>query len=356
MRLPIGRVILATAMLAAGCVRATTGPSIDDTRAELLGYVEDITAADGYRYDAVDDRGHGLGASKIIPLEAQGLYAIVYFWWDETYDGWTVSLATSTDLLNWSWRVDLGEYASQPYIAPASDGGYVVAWEQEPPTQDQSHVRLLYYSSWNDLLAAAPSKMFDAERQLSPCAEGTPNIYAASSARVDFGFHYYADCETDREARGTSDWVSWEATTEVLLDRGVLFQGYRGSIGDRDTIVFRGYPFTFLEAQFVQNDWRTFRVLLYDEGIGASDPLSRRYPDVPLGGPYPEMAPTPPSTHVFLHTHRGSFAFTNFSVTEVTYQGRPTIVVTVFIPQEGAAPGEVGGLIYYRFYDEASQD
>ncbi len=60
--------------------------------------------------------------------------------------------------------------------------------------------------------------------------------------------------------------MSWPGEQDVLLNRAAWLQGYVGSVGDRDTIDFEGHRFTFLEAQFVPGDWRTFRVLLNDDG------------------------------------------------------------------------------------------
>jgi len=50
-----------------------------------------------------------------------------------------------------------------------------------------------------------------------------------------------------------------------------------------------------------------------------------------------------------IRTHGGSAAFANPSITAVTSpSGRPAVVLTMFVPGEGAAPGEAGELIYYR--------
>lgn len=338
-----GLVVLAV-LLGGGCGSSTpSGSDIDEVRAELMGYVGLVTAADGYRYRAADDQGHEMATVKIIQV-GPAEFAAVYFWLSEDLGGYVVSLATSTNLLDWTWQVDLATYASQPYIAAASDGGWVVAWEQEPPSQDESQLRMALYPDWDALLAATPTKEFTAERQLSECAEGTPNIYAASSTEVVFGFHFFADCLTDRQGLGTTDWRTWTAESQPLLDRAAAFQGYRGSIGDRDYIEYGDHGFTFLEAQLVQSDWYTFRVLLYDEGLGAAD---RETWDEFPGSPWP-----PPSEHVFIATHRGSSSFTNLTVTQVEFEGRPTLVMGLFIPSEGSQGDEAGQLIYYRFVDE----
>ncbi len=101
-----------------------------------------------------------------------------------------------------TWHVDLRVRASQPTIQPATDGGYVVAWEQEPLSQDGSHLRFNYYTTWQELTAATPTKTFDAQRLLSDCAERTPNLYGASSTQLEFGFHFSYQCEVDQLARG----------------------------------------------------------------------------------------------------------------------------------------------------------
>jgi hypothetical protein len=336
--------VLVAALVTGACGSSTAAsPDIDDARAELLGYVGDIPGADGYRYNATDDRGHVMDTVKVIQIDPDE-FAAVYHWWSDD-SGFVVSLATSTNLLDWTWRVDLAAYASQPYIAEASDGGWVVAWEQEPPSQDENYLRMALYPDWDALVTAAPTKVFSAERLLSDCAEGTPNIYSASSTQVAFGFTFFADCVTDREGLGTTDWTTWDADTQPHLDRAALFQGYRGNIGDREVLEFRGYAFTFLESQFTQDDWRTFRVLLYDEGVGTRDPVG-------LAGGVGAAPSEPPSTHVFMWTHAGSFSFTNLTATAVVLDGQPALVFGVFIPEEGAQADEAGQLIYYRFIEE----
>jgi len=187
-------------------------PTIDEARSELRGNIEDVTQATASRYGVVDDRGHEMDTVKIIAVPESGGFVGLYHSFRQDSGTYAVHLATSRDLLYWTWQGELAEDASMPTIKPASDGGYVVAWEQEPP----NHVRLTYYRSWMDLLAGRASKSFDAPLMLSTCAEGTPNLYAASSTAVDVGFHFYRDCTLDREARGATDWHSWTAAPVPL--------------------------------------------------------------------------------------------------------------------------------------------
>lgn len=330
----LSTIVGVTACIGQSTPDAAHSPTISEVRAELLEYVSDVPNATGYRYSATDDQGRPIGPIKIIQVAETGEYAGVYHW-GSVESGFHVALGTSTNLLDWTWRRDLASFASQPTITAASDGGYVVAWESDL----DPHVRLNYFPTWQDLLAGRASKEFDAQRQLSDCAEGTPNLYSANSTEVDFGFHFFAGCEVDRQARATSDWSTWEALEQPLLDRAVLFQGYRGSVGDRDVITFRGYEYTFLEGQFTPGDWGSFRVLLYDEETGLADRIS-----------FPAAPPAPPSVHVFIHTHQGSYSFSNMTVSQVEFGGQQALVVSLFIHR--GPEKETGELIFYRLLPE----
>lgn len=288
----------------------------------LVSSIENVTDATAYRYRLADDRGLEMDTVKIIEVADAGGFVGVYHSFSST-GGFTVSLATSIDLMRWTWRTDLADRASMPTIAAASDGGFVVAWEQEP----RNHLRLAYYPSWNDLVNAAPSKTFDPPRRLSSCAEGTPSLNAASSSFVDVGFHYHAGCELDSEARGTTNWKTWTVSRQPQLDATVRRAGVAGGIGDRDSIVIDGDRFTFIEGQTALGDWSTWRVYVLEGPGGVATPLDIR-------------------------THAGSTAFTNPTVAIVSIAGRPAILVTLFVPQEGAKGAEAGELVYYRFLDE----
>ena len=123
---------------------------------------------------------------KVTPIVETSAYAAVYHSWSDEDQSFHVHLATSTDLLAWTWQTELGVKASQPTIAAASDGGYVVAWEQEP---DPIHIVIALYPTWNDLLGAAPRRRFDVPVTMPACGEGTPSIQpraanALSSASI----------------------------------------------------------------------------------------------------------------------------------------------------------------------------
>ncbi|MEX2546908.1 MAG: hypothetical protein WD830_03870 [Chloroflexota bacterium] len=291
---------------------------------KLTGYIEDVTAADGYAYDPKDNVGHGISGGKILESPNGNGFLAVYGYWDELTQEFRVHVGTSADLLHWTWRVELARQASQPTIRAASDGGFVVGWEQEP----DNHMKFAYFPTLTDLLSNQPTKTFEPPRQLSTCAEGTPSLYSASSTALDVGFHFFRGCEVDRQARGTTDWTSWTSSAQPHLDVAMEAHGVRGGIGDRDgPFSFRGHDFMLFEGMAEPDHWETFRVFLYDSEIGSSLRLDMR-------------------------THAGSLNFTNPTISQVALGGRAAIVVSMFIPMETGADPEIGGVIYYRFISD----
>jgi hypothetical protein len=306
----------------------TSSPTatVVSARAELRRLIEDVEGATAARYAARDDRGNELDGIKIIAAPDGGFVGVSHSYHDPP-GMYVVNLATSANLMDWTWRVELAQQASMPTIRPASDGGYVVAWEQEP----HNHLAFAHYRSWADLLAGSRAKTFEAPNSLSICAEGTPNLYQASSTFLDVGFHFYDGCELDRQAHGTTDWSSWNATPEPALEAAVRAHGVEGGVGDRDVIDHKSADLTLIEGQAVLGDWRTWRVFLYDAAIGDAEQLAFR-------------------------TDAGSTAFTNPTIEAIDVDGQAAIVVTLFVPQEGAHGGEAGELIYYRILDASAAE
>jgi len=291
-------------------------PTDPESRAELRYYIERVTQATARQYGTHDDVGHTMDGLKIIANPEAGGFIGVY----QTYRAGTFDahLATSNDLLHWTWRVVLDHSAAQPTIKTAGTG-FVVVTE----TDGDNHLRFYYYDSWQGLLNASPSRTYDAPRTLSPCAEGTPNIYAGDNTRVEVGFHYWSQCDLGRQARGVTDWSSWSAAPEPALDNAIIAYGIAG-VGDRDgQLTFRGYQFAVIEGEGVRNQWDSWRVFLYDYQTQTADLLK-------------------------LRTDAGSISFGNPTIEEVQISGRHALVMTLFVFLDGSAAGEDGSLAYYR--------
>jgi len=217
---------------------AADAPPSDPARAELRSIVENVSGATGKRYAVHDDAGHVMDTVKIIQDATGGYLAVSHHL---AADGhFRVNLATSTDLLNWHWVRELAGSntgpASQPTIAQASNGGFVMAWEQEQPGGGNNHLAFRYFASRTDLLAGQVTRSFDAPRQLSSCAEGTPNIYEITlspdidHSTIDIGGHYWWNCDRDRQQRGQltnfNSWSTERSAAELRQRPAVL--GCRG--------------------------------------------------------------------------------------------------------------------------------
>lgn len=310
--------------VAAISVAPAAGPvTIESARTELLGLITDVTQATAYRYKVTDDQGRHIGPLDVIWVPEAGRFAGVYFAWDDADQAFHTHLATSMDLLDWTWEVELADRASQPAIAAMSDGGYVVAWEQEP---DPIHMVIASFDTWDDLRTATVGRRFDVPVTMPACGEGTPSIDAASHERVDLSFHYHGDCERDRQASGWTDWTTWRATARPERDLALIERGIDGHIGDRDTIDFRGHELMLLEGERVPGDWGSWRTFLYDDETGIAE-------------------------EVWFKTHAGSRAFGNPSISEVRIDGHDAILVTLYLFTEGSRGGEDEELIFYRILE-----
>jgi hypothetical protein len=321
--LSLGALALAAA---AAALQAPPAAPSDGARAELRAYIEDVTQATGRRYGARDSAGRKMDTAKIIADPAGGYLAVYHTYLEGTP---RVSVASSSDLLTWTFRRELGTLASQPYLVALPSGGFVAAWEQEP----SNHLAFRHYASRNDLFAGVAERSFDAPRRLSACAEGTPHIESVllspniATSTIEVGAHYFWNCDRDRQQRGTlRNFNAWTTAAQPALDDALLRFGVGGNVGDRDADWFRGYRFGVIEGQYVKGDFGSWRSFLYDHQTGAAEELDIR-------------------------TDGGSAAFANPTLTHlVAPNGQSAVVVTAFVPSQGSAPGEAGELIYYRAY------
>jgi hypothetical protein len=316
--------VVAIGVLIARTAAPATRMPVELARRALQSIVEDVRGATAYRYSVDDDQGRSMDTADVIWIPEAGTFAAVYHSMSQADGLFEVHLATSDDLLTWTWRTRLAVRASQATIEPASDGGYVMAWEQSP---DPLHIVLTLFRRWADLLDATPSRRIAVPVTTPGCGEGTPSIEAASSRRVSVAFHYHAGCTRDRQAVGATDWKGWRASTRPLLDSALMRAGARGHIGDRDAIEFQGNRLMLIEGQLAADDPASWRTFLYDPETRSAEPLRIR-------------------------THGGTPNAANPTVSRIVIDGRSAVLVTVFLFTEGAGPGEPGELIYYRV-DEA---
>ncbi|MFF3644731.1 hypothetical protein [Streptomyces sp. NPDC002564] len=309
---------LAVALLLAQLARADAGPASAGT-ARLAALAAYVTAADGHRYDARDHTGRTMDAAQIEQAQ-DGSYLAVYH--SPLPDGrFHAAVATSTDLRHWHRRHDFGPGTHQASLAHDGRGGYVLAYEKDP----RNHIAVRAYRSLPALLDGRAHRSFDAPLTLSRCAEGTPSITAVRGTTVHLTGHYRAGCDTDRQLRATlTGFRHWHAEPDRRLDRAVRARGNGGNIGDRAPVELGGQRVVLIEGQGRRGDFGSWSTYAYDPSSGRADRLDIR-------------------------THRGSRAFANPSATLLTDPaGQPALLVSLFVPAEGSAPGESGQLVYWH--------
>ncbi|MEV0256091.1 hypothetical protein AB0H82_17740 [Streptomyces sp. NPDC050732] len=309
---------LAAALLVAQLARADAAPASAAT-ARLAALAEDMTAAAGHRYGARDHTGRTMDAAQIAQ-DPDGRYLAVYH--TLLADGrFHAAVATSTDLRHWRRRHDFGPGTHQASLAHDGRGGYVLAYEKDP----RNHIAVRSYENLAALLDGHAGRAFDAPLTLSRCAEGTPSVTAVRGATIHLTGHYRADCDTDRQLRATlTGFRHWHAEPDRRLDRAVRARGNGGNIGDRAPVELDGQRVVLVEGQGRRGDFGSWGTYAYDPPSGRADRLDIR-------------------------THGGSRAFANPSATLLTDpRGRPALLVSLFVPAEGAAPGEAGQLLYWH--------
>jgi hypothetical protein len=313
-----------------------TGEAPAGASPELVGLLQDVEGADGRRYGTRDDDGTGRGmdTAKVI-ADGRDSYLAVYH--TLFPNGFHVRLASSTNLLDWHYETTLEQGASQPTIAALSDGGYLVAYEKDGSGTtcrgSGSCLAFEHYPTRADLLGGIAGRTVTVNRTLSSCNEGTPSIYAATldpdigHSIINVGFHYFRNCDVDRQAIGTlTNFSSWKVQVDTNLNNRFASLGtINGNVGDRDAFFYKGRSYSLVEAQRTKNDFGTWRPYLFDRAANSLTALT-------------------------LTTDAGSTAFGNPTYTELDLPGGlgRGFVATQFIFSEGAKGQEAGALLYYR--------
>lgn len=314
----------------------------------LIPALENVKTADGYRYSVVDDKNVSMDALKIIP-DPQGGYLGIYH---QYINGiLQVRLAMSPDLLHWIYKITLDDdTASQGTIEQLTNNSFLVIYEKG---EGNSNLEFRYYADRKSLLSNKPDRhrTIIVPRSQSDTNEGTPNIISASlnpdiqHSVIKIGFHFRTKIVdlvqnqfvlVDREAVGTLTNFNlhhWKTQQNILVND--LFDNIgtiSGNIGDRDLFYHAGMPYELIEAQYVLNDFSSWRPFLYDMTLGTLNVLN-------------------------LSTLGGSNSFGNPTYTELVLpNGKYGFVSTEFVFSESSAPGEAGELIYYRAFSPPSDD
>jgi hypothetical protein len=283
------------------------------------------------KFSVHDSAGHTMDTLKVIdsgqPPPYDRYVGVYHFW---TGLNFVSAVATSNDLVRWTYRASLGLNATQPAIARVGTGSqadYWIAWESDCPRGSCLEVR--YYRSFGALTTGQAGLQHVIPRTMpGNCNEGTPNFFSnPTDTSLEIGFHYNSTCYTgtDREARGTltglgTTWT-WSSVATPEVDYLLTIAGAPGNHGDRDRIVLDGEAYRIYEAQLTPAVFRSFRPFLYDGQT---------------------------VTQLHVQTACGARAFANTSLSNVTLpNGAPGVFVAHFIFQGGSVDCGSGEMTYF---------
>lgn len=334
-RLAVSGTAVAFAVSGGGAVAAAAEESdpSGEARGKLISILQRDKPPTESRYQTRDNTGFTVDTIKVIRSPAGGYLGVYHVNKSETFD---VRVATSSDLIDWTYRATLAQRAHDPTIRQLSDGSFLLAYEKVD--SGGTKLRFAQYARLETLLVNLPHRTFDAPRTLSDNHEGTPNIRSASlsplgTGQIKIGFHYYDNSlGGDREALGTlTNFSRWSAQQNDSLNNA--FSSTPADIGDRDFVNFKGYPFTVVEARTARN-WSSWRVYLYDETAKTL-------------------------TQLAVQTKGGCQSFANPAITSLTDpSGNRALVTSYYVhaDRDGTAcpadraPGEAGPLVFYTPY------
>lgn len=218
-----------------------------------------------------DSTGRGLDGLHFAQDPSEGFVGVYHTLIGQ--DKFCLRIATTKDLNSktWTYRRDIDcDFGSQGEIKRLPDGKYLLAYEKNPSARP--YMRFLLFSSIDALLANTPERDFSTPVNPAANAEGTPGFrwirYDGNpdTMVIEVGYHFNSkakghDLNAIGFLRGFKQWDAYERTELNAL----VAQKAAWHIGDRAFIVYNGRPYTLVEAMTVRDDWKSWRLFLYDE-------------------------------------------------------------------------------------------
>jgi hypothetical protein len=171
------------------------------TKQEITNLFANVTSTSAYKYGSKDDMNCSLDGLKIV---SEPMWSYFGVYQNITNGDSQVRLASSLDLLDWTFIKIIDTNASQPTIAKAPNDAYIIAFEKWITNNSrlESHLKFRYYPNFLFLPARGGYTEYVADLTLGNTTglEGTPNIYNItvndSEMLVCVGFHYNTVAET----------------------------------------------------------------------------------------------------------------------------------------------------------------
>lgn len=317
----------------------------------VVYYLSNPRSATGARYDIKDSAGNAMHNPSVLQMTGQlHKYAAVYHT-PYSVGGvgrFRINLAVSNDLLNWTYQRMLVDNADMPKIARVSGASWVVLVHEQWMASGQAQVKFSLFYDFNDLLNGTIRSSWLQPQYSSFGLDGTPSIYEFHLSMTNgyydvdgqYGFHFW-DGKRDVAANttilhlfnplgGTAQYPS------TAVDYNSLLTSYevKGNIGQRDTLVTGDARYNVQEGNTgtPAESWGEWRIWLYTFNDSHNYPTGN--------GTVTPISPATPN---------GSQSFGNPSISVVDRPsgGGKALVISYFIFNEGAGPGEAGSLLYY---------
>ena len=316
-----------------GLTRSDSPAALDKARrwsTYLLGAVDKVPPATSV-FGLEDNLGQPMDCLRIIALQS-GSYLGVYQVGSGNH--FVVDLAVSSDLRTWRELQTLQQNASQPDLV-AAGGGFLLATEATTEAGSFSgahYVNVRYYPSVASLILGQSARALVLPHRLAKPGsgvEGTPFIVAADMrggldhSAITITFHYLSADLVDREGVGVlTDFSTWSAQEDEPLDEALIHVGLDGKHGDRSFAPGSDSDLEMVEAQ--RDSASPWEVYLYNRLSGAVTSLPIRTPGASRSFANPTIACVPNPA------------------------GATVAVITLFLPNQQASPGEAGELLYYQ--------
>lgn len=331
--------------------------------------LDPLTNEQKYRMDAL----HVMELKKQANINKYGRYVGVYHYKNGGPLDFEIHLATSKDLMNWTFRKVLLSHADMPYILRAKSSeiseeeSWIVLAHEEWQKNGTCKLAFKTYYDEDVLLAGAHSFCYTADITVSDKGlEGTPNIYSADLLLRDnrwvvdlkVGFHYNKKVSTKAGARdmvGTATLTNfgktaiWKAQPATNYNKHITLQGATGNVGQRDFVRISEDRFVVQEgniqgAPYDKWDFGAWRLWIY------------KYKDETGVLPAPSAVADINFWQTnfkpfFPRTHNRSTSFGNPSVnvlTDPNDANNKVLFAHFYIFGEGAATGESGPCIFYQ--------
>lgn len=361
------------ALVAVACAVTPTTKNVTAPLSDVAALFSDVTSSTAHRYDLKDSQGaqmacvHVYAAADPSAFGGDGYFGVYQSFVSsagmtafrgDAAGEFEVRLASSSDLMTWTFRRTLLQNADMPFIARASNGWLLLAHEQwmNPGSQVPSRLGFKLFYNERKLVDGEHFNSFIAPLSVGKPTqiEGTPSIYQVTMVErqgyqmldAAIGFHFNNEDGIDQVAAGTLHSFGPSVVDPSLegqrrvddYDDAFIAHGAIGNIGQRDAGTVNGVHLCVQEGNTgkmpptIWQDWRVW-LYLFAPGEGAT----------PLGAPQSSI------TELDVKTHGGSTAFGNPSFAVLpcpsSLNARSTgscLFVSYFCFSEGAAPGEAG--------------